>query len=103
MRRQQRTGQSLNSDWDDFAVMAVHCWWSTIGPVLLMLFLLSDLRAGTGWLSGLDIMFLLVVALMVCARGFEQLSGKGTTMYGEPSTWKDFRCFALVLPHCWRG
>ena len=60
--------------------------------------LLSIVRAGTGWATVLDFVFFVVVAAMVFARWVEQRSGQGATMSGEPSTWEDFRRYAIRLP-----
>jgi hypothetical protein len=79
-------------------IVGVHLLWLFIGPFALLLFLMNIARTGSGWLTGLDLGLLIVVILMLCARWIDQRSGQATTVYGEPSTWADFRRYALTLP-----
>jgi hypothetical protein len=60
--------------------------------------LLNVVRTGSGWLTAFGATYFLVVAVMLLGRWVDQRSGQGTTTTGEPSTWEDFRRYALLLP-----
>lgn len=79
-------------------IVGVHLLWLFIGPFALGVLLLGIVRSGNGWLTGLDLGLPIVVVLMLCARWIDQRSGQAATVYGEPSTWADFRRYALSLP-----
>jgi hypothetical protein len=79
-------------------ILAVHLTWLILGPVALLVSLLSIVDAGGDWISALDIVFWVIVALMIFARWADQKSGQGTTSEGEPSTWKDFQKYIIILP-----
>jgi hypothetical protein len=81
-----------------FSIMVAHFTWFLLGPLILLLTFMSIVRAATGWLTALDLVFFVVVAAMVFGRWVEQRSGQGVTMSGEPSTWEDFRRYATWLP-----
>jgi hypothetical protein len=81
-----------------FSLVIVHLVWLFLGPFALGLMLLGIMQSGSGWWTGLDLALLFVVAAMICARWIDQRSGQATTVYGEPSTWVDFRRYALTLP-----
>jgi hypothetical protein len=75
-----------------------HVFWMVAGPFLACALLGSIVLSGSGWLTGLDLGFLIVVVLMLVARWIEQRSGQATDAYGELSTWADFRRYVIVLP-----
>ena len=79
-------------------VLAAHVTWMLYGPFILFLILISIVRLGSGWLTALDIAYFVVVAAMIFCRWFDQRSGQACTTTGEPSTWEDFRRYALLLP-----
>ena len=81
-----------------FTILAAHFTWFLLGPLLLLVILMSIVRTGTGWLTALDVAFLVVVAAMILGRWVDQRSGQGTTMTGEPLRWEDFRRYAILLP-----
>ncbi len=79
-------------------VLVAHVTWFFAGPFILFLILINIVRLGTGWLTALDAAFFVVVAAMLLGRWIDQRSGQGTTTTGEPSTWDDFRRYALLMP-----
>jgi hypothetical protein len=79
-------------------IVGAHLLWMFVGPFALGVLLLIIVRSGSGWLTGPDLGLLIVVVLMLCARWIDQRSGQATTANGEPSTWADFRRYALTLP-----
>ena len=81
-----------------FGVLIAHVIWFFLGPLTLMLLLLGIINVGGGWASALDAVFFVVIALMILGRWIDQRSGQGTTGYGEPSTWDDFRRYAIGAP-----
>ena len=79
-------------------ILVAHCTWYLLGPLFLFLILLAIVRAGTGWATALDFVFFIGVAVAVFCRWVEQRSGQAVTMSGEPSTWEDFRRYAIRFP-----
>jgi len=72
--------------------------WLFLGPLVLLLLLLGILQTGSGWFTGLDFAVLVVTGVMLLSRWAEQRSGQAVTVSGEPSTWSDFRRYAVLLP-----
>jgi hypothetical protein len=95
-RRPEYQGDQVSGT--SLGIVAAHLLWMVVGPFALGALLLGIVKSGSGWLTGLDLGLLIAVVLMVCARWIDQRSGRGTTVYGEPSTWADFRRYALILP-----
>ena len=79
-------------------VLVAHVTWFIAGPFILFLILINIVRLGSGWLTPRDAAFFVVVAAMLLGRWIDQGSGQGTTTTGEPSTWDDFRRYALLMP-----
>ncbi len=71
--------------------------WCLAGPMVLFVTLFGIVNSGSGWLTVLDAVYLVTVALILGCRWLEQRSGRGMTLYGQPSTWKDFRRYAVGL------
>ena len=78
--------------------VTAHVAWIFVGPFILLLLLINIVRLGTGWLTALDAAYFVVVAAMILCRWIDQRSGQAITTTGEPSTWADFRRYALLLP-----
>jgi len=78
-------------------VVVARVTWMMIGPLVLLVLLLSILKAGSGWATGLDAAFLAVVAAMIAGRWYELRSGQAATSDGRPATWDDFRRYVLIL------
>jgi hypothetical protein len=73
--------------------------WFMLGPGALFGILYAIVTHGTGWITGLDAAYFIVVALMVLGRWHEQRSGVATTAEGKPATWDHFRRYVrLLLP-----
>jgi hypothetical protein len=80
-----------------FTVLFARLFWGLVGPFALILLGWQNLRAGNGWLTGLDVAFFAFVALMIAARWADQRSGQATTVQGKPATWTDFQRYAVSL------
>lgn len=80
-----------------FSLGLARVFWTILGPLFLLGILIQNLANPGGWLSGWDLAVALVVAAMIGCRWLEQRSGKATTAYGDPSTPKHFRRYALAL------
>lgn len=72
--------------------------WVLLGPVVLGLLTVGILSTGSGWLTVLDLAFMLVVALMLLGRWHEARSGSAMTLYGQPATPEQCRRYLRVLP-----
>jgi hypothetical protein len=73
--------------------------WFMLGPATLVGITYGIVNGGSGWLTGLDAAYLVVIALMVSGRWYEQRSGMAMTAEGKPATWETFaatsRCCCL--------
>lgn len=69
-----------------FAVLGARLTWILVGPLALLGIIYGIVSGGTGWLTGLDAGFAVVVGLMLLGRWVEQRSGTATTLTGEPAT-----------------
>ena len=81
-----------------FGVLFAHVVWFFLGPLTLLMILFGIVNVGSGWATVLDAVFFLLVVLIIGCRWIDQRSGQGTTDSGEPSTWDDFRRYALFAP-----
>ncbi len=103
-RRQDNRQDNRQDDQKDrtvttsFGILGLHLLWLLAGPMALGMLLYRIGQSGNGWLTGLDLGVLLVVALMLCARWIDQRSGQATRVDGEPSSWADFRRYVAVMP-----
>jgi ABC-type polysaccharide/polyol phosphate export permease len=79
------------------SVAAARVVWFFLGPFSLMLILYGIVTMGSGWATGLDAAFFVIVGLMVYCRWIEQRSGQAITVEGKPATWDDFRRYVKVL------
>ncbi|MHB8970660.1 MAG: hypothetical protein ACYC3X_13170 [Pirellulaceae bacterium] len=77
--------------------LAAHVTWMLYGPFILLLILAKIVSLGTGWLTALDVTYFIVVAGMILCRWLDQRSGQATQATGEPSTWADFKRYAILL------
>lgn len=83
----------------NFAGVLTRVTWFLAGPMALFLVLCGIASSGGGWLAVLDVVYFAIVGLIVWCRWLEQRAGRGATIYGEPTTWKDFRRYlAIILP-----
>lgn len=80
------------------STLFAHFVWFFAGPAALLFTLFKIVNAGTGWVTALDAVFFAIVGFIVLCRWYDQRSGQGTTIYGEPSNWSDFRRYAVVMP-----
>jgi hypothetical protein len=69
-----------------------------LGPLALLGITWGIVWQGTGWVTGLDAAFAVVVGLMVLGRWVEQRSGSATTLTGEPATLAQCRRYMTLLP-----
>jgi hypothetical protein len=80
------------------SVLFAHFVWFFVGPAAILFTLFKIVNAGTGWVTALDAVFFAIVGFIVLCRWYDQRSGRGTTIYGGPSSWSDFRRYAVVMP-----
>jgi hypothetical protein len=70
--------------------------WAIIGPVALLTLAWSIVKSGqlvTLW----DLLYWANTGLMILGRRWEQRTGKGTTLYGEPMTQANFKSYVVKL------
>jgi divalent metal cation (Fe/Co/Zn/Cd) transporter len=80
-----------------FVVLGARLTWVLLGPFALLGITYGIVTAGTGWLTGLDAGFGLVVGLMLLGRWLEQRSGTATTLTGAPATPEQLKRYVAVL------
>lgn len=76
-------------------VLLARITWMLLGPVALLVLMLTIGSSAAGWLTATDLAFFVVLGLMVLARWWEFRSGQGQTAAGEPMTTGDFRGYVL--------
>lgn len=79
------------------SVLGARLTWLLLGPLALLAITYGIVAGGTGWLTGLDAGFAVVVGLMLLGRWVEQRSGTATTLTGEPATPAQFKRFVTTL------
>lgn len=71
--------------------------WFILGPVILLALAYAIATRGGGWLTVLDIAFVLVAAAVIGARWMELRTGTATTATGEPATPSQVRRYSQVM------
>jgi len=79
-------------------VLGARLTWVLAGPLALIGITYGIVSSGTGWLTGLDAAFGIVVVLMLLGRWVEQRAGTTTTLTGEPATPEQFKRYMTLLP-----
>lgn len=88
-----------SQDYGTFGGLLTRVTWFLAGPMALFIILCGIVRSGSGWLAVLDAVYFAILGLIVWCRWAEQRAGRGATIYGEPTTWNDFRRYlAIILP-----
>jgi hypothetical protein len=67
-------------------LLACRVTWFLFGPIAMMALAYGIVSNGSGWLTTLDLAFLIVVAVMIGARQAELRAGTAQTATGEPAT-----------------
>jgi hypothetical protein len=81
-------------------VAAARVFWMMAGPLVLAILAYNIAMSGGGWLIGLDVAYLVILALVLAARWLEFRTGRAQTAEGEPLTAPDLRRYmigALVI------
>jgi hypothetical protein len=71
--------------------------WMMLGPCLLVMLAVSILTAGSGWLTGLDVLYFIVLAFTLLGRWWEFRGGNPLTSTGEPATMDHLRRYCVVM------
>ncbi|MDD4270828.1 MAG: hypothetical protein PHO07_05720 [Pirellulales bacterium] len=80
-----------------FGGLITRLTWFCLGPAAILLTLCGILSTGSGWATALDAIYFVFVGVVIWCRWTEQRSGRGATVYGEPTTWDDFRRYVKTL------
>lgn len=70
--------------------------WIVVGPMALTVLALGIAQQDTGWFTGFDLAFFLVLGGMLFGRWLEFQSGGATTSTGEPATPADLRRYLMT-------
>lgn len=79
-------------------VLGARLTWIVFGPIALLGITWGIVSQGTGWFTGLDAAFGVVVCLMLLARWVEHRSGSATTLSGAATTDEQCERYLKVLP-----
>jgi hypothetical protein len=90
----QTTSKPITS----FSVLGARLTWVLLGPLALLGITWGIVSQGTGWFTGLDVAFGIVMILMLLGRWVEHRSGTATTLTGEPATPVQFKRYMTLLP-----
>jgi hypothetical protein len=71
--------------------------WLLVGPLALVFLIIGIVRSGTGWLTGLDLAFFLVLGGMCLGRWIEFRGGTPRTSSGEPAGPAVLRHYVLLV------
>lgn len=70
--------------------------WLLIGPFSLLLVTASIVQSGSGWFTGTDLLFgVLLLATILCRWG-DFWKGERNNSYGEPVTERDVQRYTLI-------
>jgi ABC-type polysaccharide/polyol phosphate export permease len=89
--------QSTSKPITSLAVLGARLTWILLGPLVLLGITWGIVSQGTGWFTGLDAAFAVVVGLMVLGRWVEARSGTATTLTGEPASGAYFKRYVTIL------
>ena len=67
-------------------LLFVRITWIAIGPGILLLTLFKIVQNGTGWVTALDALFFVVLAITIASRWWDFNRGDRTTTTGEIAT-----------------
>lgn len=82
---------------DSFSDLFLRLTWFLFGPLALLGLTLAIAVAGSGWVTWLDLAFVVVVGLTIASRWIELRKGKAMTGTGEPATRADVRRYSQVM------
>lgn len=82
---------------DSLWVLGARLTWTILGPAALLLLVFGIVTRGSGWTTGLDAGFGVVVGLMLLGRWVEQRSGSATTLQGEPASPHAYRRYLVAF------
>jgi hypothetical protein len=80
------------------SVLGARLTWIFLGPLALLGITWGIVSQGTGWFTGLDAAFGVVVGLMLLGRWVEHRSGCATTLAGDPATPEQLKRYMTLLP-----
>lgn len=93
-----QTSTPVRKPISSMSVLGARITWTLLGPVGLFFATVAIVMQGTGWLTGLDLLFAGIVGLILVGRWIEHRSGSGTTLSGEPESANDYQRYMIVFP-----
>lgn len=90
--------QTTSKPISGLTVLGARRTWIILGPMALVGITWGIVSQGTGWFTGLDAAFGIVVVLMLLGRWVEHRSGTGTTLTGERAKPEQFKRYVTLLP-----
>ncbi|MBI5862919.1 MAG: hypothetical protein HZB38_00110 [Planctomycetes bacterium] len=89
---------SDHRDIHSLTVLGARVTWVFLGPLVMLLATAGIVVTGSGWLTGLDALFGIIVVLMLLGRWIDHRRGTDATTYGDPATPGQFRRYMTILP-----
>ncbi len=71
--------------------------WFMVGPAVMLILAAVNLDRGGGWLTGVDIAFLVTLAITILARCIDFRLGRPETAAGTPATPADLRRYIPLV------
>lgn len=71
--------------------------WIFVGPLTLMLLLMTFATHPRDWFSGMTFIYFAVLLIMIWGRWREHRAGSPKTVYGDPAKPEHFRQYLLVI------
>ena len=78
-------------------LLFVRMMWIAIGPGILLLTLFKIAENGTGWITALDVLFFVVLAITIASRWWDFNRGDRTTTTGEIATLDHMRRYTVIM------
>ena len=82
---------------DSILLLFSRMYWMGLGPLLLLLILISIAGSDSGWLTGLDLAAGLVLLSLPLVRWLEFRTGKSRTADGELTTRSHFQNYSVLV------
>jgi hypothetical protein len=78
------------------SVLFFRVFWTLIGPFGLMFVAASIVQSGSGWFTGADLLFGLMLLATILCRWGDFWQGEQTDSYGKPVVAKDIQRYTLI-------
>ena len=85
------------AEYDSPLLLLTRMYWMGFGPIFALLSLIGVAGNSTGWLTVIDSVYFVLLALLPFSRWLEFRLGKAETSAGKPATGTDLRNYLVVI------